>query len=136
MKIFIICSKQFYNKVPAIKAQIEKAGHVVTMPNCFDDPDTESRYRVLGHKEHSGWKSTMLKHSMDKIREIDAVLVLNFTKNGMENYIGGATFLEIYDAFRLNKKIYLFNEIPSGILADEIKGFNPILINGDVSLIR
>ena len=52
-----------------------------------------------------------------------------------KNYIGGATFLEIYDAFRLNKKIYLYNDIPEGMLYDEIQGFAPIIINGDLSKI-
>jgi hypothetical protein len=64
---------------------------------------------------------------------MDSVLVLNFEKNGQTNYIGGATFLEMYDAFRLGKKIYMFNNIPEGILKDEIIGFNPILINGDLN---
>ena len=53
-----------------------------------------------------------------------------------KNYIGGATFLEIYDAFRLNKKIYLYNDIPEGMLYDEIQGFAPIIINGDLSKIK
>ena len=33
----------------------------------------------------------------------DAVLTLNFDKNGQKNYIGGATFLEVYDAW--NEKL-------------------------------
>ena len=68
---------------------------------------------------------------------MDAILVLNFDKitDGEieKNYIGGATFLEIYDAFRLNKKIYLYNDIPDGILYDEIHGFAPIIINRDLT---
>lgn len=133
MKIFIICSKAFYDKIPEIKNELEKTGHEITLPNCFDDPGTESRYRDLGFEEHSKWKSSMIKHSEDMIKNQDAVLVLNFEKHGIKNYIGGATFLEMYDAFRLGKKIYLFNDIPEGILKDEIIGFNPILINADLS---
>lgn len=71
----------------------------------------------------------MIKHSEEVISEIDGVLVLNYTKNGVDNYIGGATFLEMYDAFRLDKKIYMINDIPEGLLKDEIIGFNPIIIN-------
>src|ERR1019366_9520218 len=120
MKIFIICSKKFYDRVPPVKEELERAGHIVSLPNCFDQPETEETYRNLGKQEHSAWKATMLKHSTDVINNNDAVLVLNFRKNGIENYIGGATFLEMYDAFRLGKKIYLFNDIPDGILHDEI----------------
>ncbi len=71
---------------------------------------------------------------------MDTVLVLNLDKekNGkvFKNYIGGATFLEMYDAFRLGKKIYLYNNIPDGMLFDEIEGFDPIIINGDLNLIK
>lgn len=74
----------------------------------------------------------MFQRSEKIIEEHDAVLVLNYEKNGVSNYIGGATFLEMYDAFRLGKKIYLYNDIPSGILYDEILGFSPIILEGDV----
>ena len=30
-----------------------------------------------------------------------------------------------------NKKIYLYNDIPEGILYDEISGFSPMVINGN-----
>jgi hypothetical protein len=135
MKIFIICSKRFYDKIPEIKNILEKNNHEITLPNCFEDPETEARYRILGEKEHSEWKSKMLSESVNKVEKQDAVLVLNFDKGEYKNYIGGATFLEMYDAFRFNKKIFLYNEIPEGILKDEIIGFNPIIINGDLSKI-
>ncbi len=61
---------------------------------------------------------------------------LKFNKNGQENYIGGATFLEIYDAFRMNKKIYFVNDIPNNMLKDELIGFNPTIIGNDLSKIR
>lgn len=135
MKIFLICSKKFYDRVPEIKDKLEALGHIISLPNCFDDPTTEDKFRNIGSKEHADWKATMLKHSSDVIDNNDAVLVLNFEKNGQQNYIGGATFLEMYDAFRLNKKIFLYNGIPEGILMDEIIGFSPILIDTDLTKI-
>jgi Asp-tRNA(Asn)/Glu-tRNA(Gln) amidotransferase B subunit len=79
----------------------------------------------------------MYKQSEETISQMDGVLVLNFDKvvDGVtyKNYIGGATFLEIYDAFRMNKKIYMYNDIPDGILFDELQGFAPIILNGDLS---
>ena len=132
MKIFLVCSKKFYDKIPEIQKTLERSGHTITLPNCFADPGTEERYKTLGVAEHSKWKAEMLKHSAGVIQDNDAVLVLNFEKNDVENYIGGATFLEMYDAFRLGKKIFLYNEIPKGILADEIVGFNPVVISGNL----
>lgn len=134
MKIFLICSKTFYNKIPDIKPILEKKGHTITLPNCYDAPDTESSFR--GTAEHAKWKASMIRHSEEVIKEMDAVLVLNYDKNGQKNYIGGATFLEIYDAFRLNKKIFFMNDIPEGILKDELIGFNPIIVNGNLNLVK
>ncbi len=131
MKIFIICSKAFYDKIPPIKNALEKMGHIISLPNCYDCPETESKYR--GTDEHTKWKAGMIKHSEEVISGVDAVLVLNYAKNGIQNYIGGATFLEMYDAFRLEKTIYMINDIPDGLLKDEIIGFNPIIINGDLN---
>lgn len=135
MKIFIICSKGFYNRIPELKKILEENEHTITLPNSYEDVGAEERHREVGYKEHSAWKSKMIKHSTKVIEDNDAVLVLNFEKNNMQNYIGGATFIEMYDAFRLNKKIFLFNNIPDGILKDEIIGFNPIVINGDLGKI-
>ena len=42
----------------------------------------------------------------------------------------------MYDAFRLGKKIFLYNDIPDGMLYDEIEGFNPIIIKGDLDSIK
>ena len=136
MKIFLICSKRFYDRIPDIKRSLEEAGHVLTMPNCYTEPTTEEKYRAMGKEAHSKWKSEMIRHSVEVVKNNDAVLVLNFDKGEIKNYIGGATFLEMYDAFRLTKKIFLYNEIPEGMLYDEIVGFNSIVLNGDLTRIR
>ena len=139
MKIFIICSKKFYGEIPSIKQKLEEKDNIVYLPNCYDDPKTEEKMKNLGEEKHREFKAKMYKQSENVIKEVDAVLVLNFDKeNGsvvLKNYIGGATFLEMYDAFRFNKKIYLWNDIPEGMLKDEIEGFDPIIINGNINLI-
>lgn len=140
MRVLIICSKNFYYKIKDIKSILEKNNIEVFLPNCYDDPTTEQRMREKGKKEHQEFKSKMYKRSEETIAKMDAVLVLNFDKEKdgqiLKNYIGGATFLEMYDAFRLGKKIFLYNEIPNGMLFDEIEGFNPIIINGNLDIIK
>ena len=140
MKLFIMCSKQFYPRIEAIKKELEKRDIEVYLPNCYDDPTTESRTWSLGKEEHQKFKAKMFKLSEEKIKNMDAVLVLNYDKekDGItyKNYIGGATFLEMYDAFRLGKRIYLMNDIPEGMLYDEIQGFAPIVINGSLEQIK
>ena len=134
MKILLICSKAFYDKLLDYKQTLENLGHEVYMPNCWDAPETEAKYR--GTDKHHIFKAKMFRQSEETIKNMDAVLVLNFNKNGQENYIGGATFLEIYDAFRMNKKIYFVNDIPNNMLKDELIGFNPTIIGNDFSKIN
>jgi hypothetical protein len=136
MRIFLICSKKFYPRVPEVLRALEADNHVVELPNSYTDPAIEERYKKLGIEEHAKWKAEMLRRSTDIIEKNDAVLVLNFEKDGVKNYIGGATFLEMHDAFRLGKTIFLFNAIPDGILRDEIISFSPKIINGDLSKVK
>lgn len=140
MKVLIICSKKFYPKIEEVKKYLEKKNIEVFLPNCYDDPTAEQKAWDLGAEEHQKFKSKMYKQSEDTISNMDAVLVLNLDKEKdgkiLKNYIGGATFLEMYDAFRLGKKIYLYNDIPNGMLYDEIEGFSPIIIGGNLEIIK
>lgn len=140
MKIFIVCSKSFYTKVEYIKQELEKKGHTIIVPNLYEERakevESESTAWRFGQTEHIKFKKNMYKMSREKIKNVDALLVLNFDKENKKNYIGGATFLEMYNAFLENKKIYLFNDIPQGDLYDEIHGFEPTIINGNLDLIK
>lgn len=129
MKIFICCSKYFYHKIPNIKEELEKIGHEITLPNSFEEPFREE-IKKLDKEEHIKWKREMMRLHEPKIKEIDAILILNFEKNGTENYIGGATFMEIVKAWELGKKIFLFNPIPNNLFIDELSAINPIILNG------
>lgn len=136
MKIFICCSKHLYHKVPPIKSELEERGHVITLPNSFDDPMQEEKLKQQSKEDHIRFKGDMLRLQEQKVRDNDAVLILNFEKHGQPNYIGGATFLEIFKAFELGKKVFLYNPIPDSNFADELKGMDPTIINGDLSKIQ
>lgn len=138
MKIFIICSKAFYNEVKTIKEKLETMGHEIIVPNSYNDYllGRNSEQEAYNKGTQAEFKSRMFKMSKERIQNIDAVLTLNFDKNGQKNYIGGATFLELYEAFMAGKKIYLYHDIPEGILKDEINGFSPIIINENLDLVK
>ena len=140
MKALIICSKKFYPRIEEIKSKLEERDVEIFLPNCYDDPSTEQRMWDLGKAAHQEFKAKMYRQSENTISDMDAVIVLNYDKEKdgqvYKNYIGGATFLEMYDAFRLNKKIFLYNDIPEGMLYDEIEGFGPVIINGNLDLVK
>ena len=136
MKIFVCCSKHFYHQLPPVIAQLEQHGHTITPPNSYDEPFKEEEMKVRGDEEHRAWKAAMIRLQEEKVRANDAILVMNFEKNGVPNYIGGATFLEIFKAFELGRKVFLYNPIPESIFSDELHGMNPLVIHRDLQKIR
>lgn len=131
----VLCSKHFYDKIPPIRNFLESKGHLLKMPNSFDEPFAEERMKKMSPQEHVVWKGNMMRKDEENIKPQDAVLVLNFEKHGIKNYIGGATFLEVYMAWKLNKELFFYNPLPNCSFTDELKGFNPIILNGDLTKI-
>ena len=132
MRIFICSSKSFYGQVLKIKQRLEVFGHKITLPNSFEDPFKEEKMKKVSKEAHVKWKSEKLKLQTKKVNENEAILVLNLEKKGIPNYIGGATFLEIFKGWELNKKIFLYNPLPSCSFTDELTAMKPIILNGNL----
>ncbi|MDB4979040.1 MAG: Maf-like protein [Candidatus Peribacteria bacterium] len=67
----------------------------------------------------------------------DAVLVLNYDRNGIANYIGGNALMEIGFAHVLDQKVFLLNPIPDiPFYKSEIEAVKPVILNGDLTKIR
>ena len=139
MKILIVGSTSFYDRIERIRDILEKKKYEVIMPNCYDEPVTNEDNKKMSEEEYFNFFKDMYYESRNKIKEVDAILVLNYDKEKegrkYKNYVGASTFLEMYEAFMQNKKIYMLNGLPDNILYDEIKGFNPIIINNDLNKI-
>lgn len=140
MKIMLICSTSCYGYVADIKEKLESMGHSILLPNSYERPVTNDDNKVMSEKEYLDFFKEMFHESRNKIKDVDAVLVLNYNKikndRVLENYIGASTFLEMYEAFMNSKKIFMMNGYPDNLLLDEIKGFAPIIINGDLNLVK
>ena len=138
MKIFISTSTSFYDRITAIKEQIEKQGHEVILPCSYENPNAEEEAWEEGHEVHGQVVREFFRQSEEKVKSADVVLCLNYDKEKDEkiyqNYIGGAVYTELYEAFKNEKIIFLYHDIPVGILYDEIAGFNPIVINENLGM--
>ena len=133
MKVFISTSAVFYNKVAPVIFALESFGHTVIPPNGYESELDENEIR--DGNNHQEWKANMLRQDIELVEACDAILVLNYEKNGQINYVGASAFLEIFKAFELNKKRFILNPLPEGGFKDELAGMNPLVINGDLSLI-
>lgn len=85
---------------------------------------------------HKVWKkkgNAILAH-FKKIDESDCILLTNWEKKGVPNYIGANGFLEMGYAFAQGKKVFLLNELPTqSPFKEEILGIQPIVLHGDLS---
>ena len=71
------------------------------------------------------------------MKDTDALLVLNYDKHGIKNYIGGNALMEIGFAYVLKKTIYLLNPIPHiPYYQSEIEATKPIILQGNLNSIK
>lgn len=78
-------------------------------------------------------KGLLIRRHFANIATADAVLIANFKKNDIENYIGSNTFLEMCAGFIYNKPIYLSNPVPKQQNYEELLALKPIVLGGDLS---
>jgi hypothetical protein len=137
MKIVICGSMTASKEMLEIEKKLQELNHEVVLPPFTHD------YASLGEmdKMHSESANNKIKHNLvgvyyEEIRNNDAVLVINIERRGIKGYIGGNSFLEIGFAHVLNKPIYFWDEIPEMNYRDEIEAMQPIIIYGDLSLIK
>jgi hypothetical protein len=137
MRIGVIGSMQFTERMIEARDALRALGHDAFLTNLaapFIGKTDEEKEAI----------KIAQKNDEDAIREFwrlmqgaDAVLVLNLEKHGIPHYIGGNTFLEIGFAHVLDQKIFLWNPVPDiRYYKTEIEAMKPVVLNGDLSLVR
>lgn len=135
MKISIVGSMTVVNKMFEVKKELESQGHTVFLSKFaneyIDLPQSDIEKQTVYDKNNNDG----LKEFSNVIQDTDAVLALNYEKKGIENYIGGNTFLELGYAFILGKKIFFMNPIPNMLYTSELEAMKPVILDGDLSKI-
>lgn len=122
MNIVLCGSMKVKPEIIRVSEELEKMGFGVKLPKeCM-----EGKPKEIASRAH-------FNRIMDKDNEV--VLIVNATKNGIENYIGPNSFAEIAFAFMFNKKTYLLNDIYEPY-EDEIIGWKVKKLNGDLEKLK
>ncbi len=139
MKITICGSIKFAKDLVAIYRKLEENGHQPMMHEQMfglADGTAVQLADVADGVENSEIKRKYdyIKFWHELIKNSDAILVCNLDKNGIKNYIGGNTLMEIGFAHVNDKKVFLLNPIPEEVsYTDEIKAMTDVVLNGDLS---
>ncbi len=144
MKVVVCGSVNFPEKMRKIEAGLKERGHEPVLPysiikyNLRTFEDAQKLKNSPHYLETD--KVDFTKKHFNEIKAGDCILVVNIEKRGIPNYIGGATLAEIMFALYHDKKIFLLNPVPTderlAFFSDEIIGARPVVINGDLDLIR
>lgn len=141
MKITICGSVRFADKLVDIYHQLKELGHAPVMhKDMFGIADRTAKKLIDGismnHAEIKR-KHNFIKWWYHAIMSSKAILVCNFEKNGISNYVGGNSLMEMGFVYVNDKTIFLLNPIPQNLsYIDEIEAMVDMVIDGDLSKIR
>jgi hypothetical protein len=140
MKIMICGSMTFSKEMAAAKKSLEAMSHEARLPcdidvhlkdsGLIDDLDADLEHCLTNN---------VLRTCMDYIAWSDAVLVMNYPKNGIKGYVGASVLMEMGLAFYMGKRIFLLFPVPHPSEArwsHEVRLTSPVVIDGDLSKIR
>lgn len=127
-----------YGKMVSLKNELVALGHKVEIPSpvcCRHEDLIEQGKYVDTYRIKQ--KYNFINKYYENIVNCDAILIANYTKNGIDNYVGGNSFLEIGFAHILGKRIFMINHIPKiPFYFEEIKAMKPIILDGNLKKIK
>lgn len=123
MKNIVLCgSMKVKDKILETKETLEKMNFNVLLPEeCMQGLPKE-----IASRAH-------FDRIADEQNEI--ILIVNATKNGIENYVGPNSFAEIAFGFYNNKRVCLLNDIYEPY-KDEIEGWHVETLKGDLTKLK
>ena len=131
MTITICSSTKFYQQINDINERLRDLGHMVFTPE-LSEPIVD--YTLYTPEVQAGMKQHFIDRHLAKIKHSDAIFVLNNQKGDLANYIGPNVLLEMAFAYALDKKIYLYHDIPTQQSNEvEIRGLRPVCLRGDIN---
>jgi hypothetical protein len=141
MKIFIAGSMYFAKEMLRAKDKLERLGHkpevACDIQKFIDDPS----FTTDNHEENykHAVETDIMRKCFDEIAKSDAILLLNYPKNGINGYMGASSIIETGLAYYLKKKIFLLYPPPAvkeTKYTHEILIMQPIILNGDLTKIK
>lgn len=123
MKNIVICgSVKVREQLYEVAEKLKTMGYNPLLPvECLQGLD-----KMIASRAH-------LDRVVDPKNEI--ILIVNATKNNIDNYIGPNTFAEIAFGFFHNKKVFLLNDIYHPY-DDELLGWKVICLKGELNNIK
>lgn len=112
-------------------ARLRDSGLIVSAPDLNENTDWSS----LSDRAVIQQKGWLVRRHFANIATAKAVLICNYEKKGVDNYIGSNSFLEMGAGFIYGKPVYILNDIPQQDNREEILALEPIVLKGDLNVL-
>lgn len=137
MKVGVVGSMQFTEQMLELCEQLRALGHEAytsTFAAAFVGKSGAEKERIkLEQKYHQD----AIREDCKWVAEMDALLVANYDKHGIEHYIGGNAFIEMAYAYILGHRLYALYPLPDmPYYGTELIAMKPVVIDGDLRKIR
>ncbi len=124
MKIIVIGSMEFHQKFLELEKQLREKGHKVI-----------AQFSAEFYRQNNKSKKEAMDDFNKSLEKVDAILVANYNKNNIDNYIGINTLMEIGMAFNRKKKIFILKKIPQNC-KEEFEAIGVTEINENLDKIK
>jgi hypothetical protein len=133
LSIALCGSMRFAAEMLRVQRELSALGHAVTVPQGTE------RYASGERDAETKWEKVegdVIRSYFEKIKAVDAVLLVNCDKDGVAGYVGGNALIELAFAHVLGKRKFTLNPLPTGLsYSDEIVAMAPTVLNGDLRLL-
>ncbi len=146
MRIVLCGSLAFAKEFDEIRERLEKGGHVALTSDTAEDAKKKGiadikkwlgQMKKFESDKFIKFTAEKLRGHIEKIKNSDAILVVNADKNNIKNYIGASTLMEIGYAFEHGKRIFILNPLNESLSgSEEIMAMKPTILNGRLEMIR
>ena len=123
MKNIVLCgSMKVKDQILSVADDLKKRGYNVLLPvECM-----EGKPKEIASRAH-------FRRIVDSKNE--SILVVNASKNGINNYIGPNSFAEIAFGFYFKKDVYLLNDYYEPY-RDELEGWQVMALHGNYGKLK
>lgn len=109
---------------------LREAGLTVSTPAMAEAVTDWSEYNDAEIIERKGY---FVRRHFANIASARMVLVCNYEKRGINNYVGTNMLMEMTAGFVYGKPLYLLNPVPEQNGREEILAMQPVILDGDIT---
>ncbi len=129
MKIVICGSMHFSKEMISAAKKLKSLNIEPILPPSLAKYGKAAKDLKLNYNQLLKFRQEWHIEHFNKIKDSDAILVINGEKDRIKGYIGGAALSEIAYAFYLGKMIFFTNPVNESLpYVDELKSFEPVIL--------